>query len=130
MAVGDDDRAIAAHLAGRERDLPVVRRKWADTRYFAAEADMRPHAEAVAVGFQMREDFAVGEKVRLVGRHREVGIAETVAARVDVEAAVGRRHLVVVLVAPHTADAGAGLEDLERHAAVLQRLRGYEPRRA
>eukprot|EP01035_Chromulina_nebulosa_P000347 gene346-499_t len=62
------------------------------------------------------------QEVGLVGRDGKIGIAEIVAARVDVQAAIGAGQAVVVPIAPHAADVGALFVDVEAQRLVMQRL--------
>jgi hypothetical protein len=78
--------------------------------------------EAVGIGFKIGQQLLVRQEVGLVGGNRKVGIAEVVAAGVDVQVAIGAGQAVVIAVAPHPADVGALLADLEGDALVVQRL--------
>ncbi len=128
VAVGDDHRAILARAPVVERYLPAPACGGFDCANLAPEAHVLAHSEALCVGFEVLEHLPVRQEVRLVVGDGEVRVTQAPAARVDMQAAVGRRHAVVVLVAPHAAEIGSLLEDLEGQAAFEQCLRGGDAR--
>ena len=94
------------------------------------ERDPLAQAEVVDVGVEVGRDLGVVREVRIVGRHREVRVGHPVAARVDVQRAVGRGHPVGVAEDPVAAHAVGLLEAVERDPALRERLDRGDPRGA
>ncbi len=105
MAVGDEQRVVAARLAALEPQRPdavLVARGVLDPRL---EDDLIAEAEMVDVVVEVRRDLRVMGEVRIGLRHREVRVLHPLARGVDEQVAVGRRHPVLVAEHPVAADA-------------------------
>ena len=129
VAVGDQQRAVLAHLPRVERHPPaaVDRLRALDP---GLERDPLAQAEVVDVGVEVRGHLRVVREVRIVGRHREVRVGHPVARGVDVQGLVGARHPVGVAEDPVPADAVGLLEAVEGDPAPRERLDRRDPGRA
>ncbi len=130
VAVGDDQRVVAAALARLERDRPHPVGAALGALHPGREDDLVAEAEVVDVGVEVRGDVRVVREVRIPLRHREVAVLHPPPRGVDVQRAVGGRHPVGVAEDPVAADAVGLLEAVEGDAALVQRLRGGDPGRA
>ena len=130
VAVGDDQRVVAARLAALERHVPACRRRRRRALDAGLERDPVAEAEVVDVVVEVLGDVGVVREVGIRLRHREVRELHPLARGVDVQRAVRRRHPVAVLEDPVAADAVGLLEAVEVEPALVQRLGGGDAGRA
>jgi hypothetical protein len=130
VAVGDQQRVVAAALAGVELDRPRSRLVARCTLHAGLERDQIAKREVVHVVLEVRSDLGVVGEVWIGLGHREVRVLHARARGVDEQVAIGRGHAVAVFEHPVAADAVGLLEAVERYAALVQRLRRGDSRRA
>ena len=98
-------------------------------QYFGVELNVRPHSKVIHVAFKILDNVAVVRKHGVFVGHREVGVGHHHAVGVDVQRPIGRRHSVVVVVAPIAADIGAFFKTIEGYSAFFQTFCGRNSRR-
>ena len=130
VAVGDEQRVVAARLAAVELDRPDAVLVACGVLDAGLEGDLLAQAEVVDVVVEVGRDLRVVGEVRIGLRHREVRVLHARARGVDEQVAVGGRHAVAVSEHPVAADAVGLLEAVERDPALVQRLGGRDPRGA
>jgi hypothetical protein len=134
VAVGDDDRAVAVRaldaVGALNGDVPAPVTGGLHPVNLRVEPDAIAEAEVVDVVVEVLRDLPVVGVVRVIGRHGKGRVGHEVTRSVDVQRAVGRRHLVVVAVAPIAADGRALLEAREADLARVHDLAGRDTGRA
>jgi hypothetical protein len=128
VAVGDEQRVVAAHLTAVELDAPSAALLARGALHRGLEGDLLAEAEVVDVLVEVRGDVSVVREVGIGLWHRVVGELHARTRGVDEQVAVCRRHAVLVAVHPVSADAVALLEAVEGNAALVQGLGGRDSR--
>jgi hypothetical protein len=104
VAVGHDEGVIATHLPALERDLPAAAVQAPRMLDAGLKRDRLAEAEVVDVVVEVLADVGVVGEVGVAFGHREVRVLHALAAGVDEQPPVGRRHPVLVLEDPVAPD--------------------------
>src|SRR5882757_5652829 len=122
VAVGNNHLGVGADLAGRQMNIPASVRRLFYRFDGGLERCELADPEMVRITFEISQKLRMRQKIGHALRNREIRISQIVTAGIDMEARIGRRQAVVVLIPPHSADVRAFLEAIESDATLVQRL--------